>query len=367
MACFFITATYGDNSVFHYFRSLADELARRGHRVVLIVAGQRRDVVDRESNPSILTWPSLRPTKWRDAAFLYSLIREYRPDCLVGNFAAVNLCVLVGKVCGVPNRIAWYHSITQALETDSTLPKWKRALLKLRKRWVYRHATRIIANSAAAAKDVQTVFGTPGDKCLSLPFLLPEPRVRNDGGNADRVVCVGRLYRSKGQATLIRAAKRIRESAPNLTIEFIGDGPERQNYESLAASLGVGECCNFLGTLPLSEALSRVAAAAVSVTTSRNEALGLASVEAQSVGTPVVASAVDGITEVVLDGETGFLARPDDADAFAEKIVTLLENDELRRRFGKRALALFEGTFSNKNIARHADLFEGFARGPERK
>jgi glycosyltransferase involved in cell wall biosynthesis len=365
MACFFITASYGDNSVFNYFRALADELARRDHRVVLIVAGQRRDVVDRDGNPSVLTWPSARPTKWRDARFLYSLIRERRPDCVVGNFAAVNLCLLVGKLCGVPNRIAWYHSITRALDTDSSLPKWKRALLKLRKRWVYRHATRVIANSAAAAKDVQTVHGVAAAKCMSLPFLLPEPPFRNDGGNADKVVCVGRLYRSKGQATLIRAAGRIRESAPNLTIEFIGDGPERQNYEALAASLGVRDCCNFLGTLPLAEVITRVAAAAVSVTTSQNEALGLASVEAQSVGTPVVASAVDGITEVVLDGETGFLARPDDADAFAEKIVTLLKNDELRRRFGQRARSHFEGTFSNRNIARHADLFEGFVRGSE--
>jgi glycosyltransferase involved in cell wall biosynthesis len=360
MACFFITASYGANSVFNYFRALADELVRREHRVVLVVAGQRHDVVDPDGAPAIFTWPSMRPTKWRDAKFLYSLIRERQPDCVVGNFAAVNLCMLVGRLCGVPNRIAWYHSISRALETDSALPEWKQSLLKFRKRWVYHYATRIIANSAAAAKDIQAVFGVDAGKCMSLPFLLPEPQIRNDNENTDKVVCVGRLYRSKGQATLIRAAKRIRESAPNLTIDFIGDGPERRNYETLAASLGVRECCNFLGTLPLAEALSRVASAAVSVTTSQNEALGLASVEAQSVGTPVVASAVDGITEVVLDGETGFLAPPNDADAFAEKIVTLLKNDELRRHFGQRARAHFEGTFSNRNIARHADLFENF-------
>jgi len=366
MACFFITATYGDNSVFKYFRALADELARRDHRVILIVGGRRHDVVDRDSNPSILTWPSARPTKWRDAVFLYSLIREHRPDCVIGNFAAVNLCLLVGKICGVPNRIAWYHTITRAIDADSALPKWKRSFLKLRKRLVYRCATRIIANSMAAAKDAQKVYGVPDDKCMSLPFLIPDPPVRNSGGNSDKVVCVGRLYRSKGQATLIRAAKRIRESAPNVTIEFIGDGPERRNCEALAASLGVRDCCSFPGTLPLAEALTRVASAAVSVTTSWNEASGLASVEAQAVGTPVVASAVDGIMEVVLDGQTGFLARPDDADAFAEKIIALLKNDEMRRRFGLRAREHFEKTFSDRNIARHADLFERLVQYRER-
>ncbi len=360
MACFFITASYGDNSVYKYFRALADELARRGHRVLMIVAGQRHDVVDRDSNPSTLTWPSIRPTKWRDAVFLHSLIREHRPDCVIGNFAAVNLCALIGKLCGVPNRIAWYHSMTRAIETDNAAPAWKRSFLRLRKRWVYRQATLIIANSVAAAKDVQNVYGAPADKCVSLPFLIPEPAVRNSGANSEKVVCVGRLYRSKGQATLIRAAKRIRESAPNLKIEFIGDGPERSDYEALAASLGVGDCCSFLGTLPLSEALVRVASAAISVTTSQNEALGLASVEAQAVGTPVVASDVDGLAEVVVDGESGFLARPDDADAFAEKIITLLKDGEMRKRFGLRAREHFETNFSDKNIARHADLFEQF-------
>jgi len=361
MACFFITTSYIHNSVPNYFRALAGELARRDHRVVVIVADQRTDAVDRDSNPSILTWPSPRPTKWRDAVFLHSLLKKHRPDCIIGNFGAVNLCLTIGRICGVPSRIAWYHSIARALDTDSTLPEWKRSFLKLRKRWVYKLATRIIANSAAAAKDIQKVYGVPAGKCLSLPCLIPEPLARNSGENQDKLVCVGRLYRSKGQATLIRAAKRIRESAPNTTIEFIGDGPERQNYEALAATLGVADCCRFVGALPFSEVLIRMASATVSVTTSRNEALGMVSVEAQSVGTPVVASAVDGIIEVVIDGETGFLAQPDDPDDFAEKILALLKNPEMRSRFGMRAREHFEATFSNKNIARHAEILEQLA------
>src|SRR5262245_36936780 len=124
MACFFITASYGDNSVFKYFRALAEELARRNNRVVVIVAGQRYDAVDLDSNPSTLTWPSVRPTKWRDGTFLYSLIRERRPDCVIGNFAAVNLCLLLSKVCAVPNRIAWYHSMSSAVDIDNVAPKW---------------------------------------------------------------------------------------------------------------------------------------------------------------------------------------------------------------------------------------------------
>ncbi|MGH9841789.1 MAG: glycosyltransferase family 4 protein [Blastocatellia bacterium] len=362
MSTFFITTSYGDLSISKYFRALAEELARRGHCVVVIVAGQRHDVVNRESNPAFLTWPSPRPTGWRDAAFLYSLIREHRPDCIIGNFGAVNLCVLVGKLCGVPHRIAWYHSITRALDTDNTAHGWKRALRKLRKRWVYKFATGIIANSVAAARDAQAVYGVPAAKCRALPYLIPDPALQNHGELSNKVICVGRLNESKGQETLIRAAKRIREALPNVLIEFVGDGPERRRYESLAASLGVGDCCQFIGALPLSDVLPRVSFAAVSVTASRNEALGLANVEAHAVGTPVVASAVDGITEVVLDGVTGFLARPGDPEDFAEKIIRLLTNAGMRKEFGHRAREHFLATFCNKNIARHADLIEQIAK-----
>lgn len=363
MNSFFITTSYGDLSVSKYFRALAVELARRGRRVVVIVAGQRHDVVDRESNPSYLTWPSPRPTHWRDAAFLYSLIREHRPDCIIGNFGAVNLCVLVGKLCGVPHRIAWYHSIARALDTDSTASGWKRALLKLRKRWVYKFTTGIIANSGAAARDIQSVYGVPAAKCRTLPLLIPDPALHDSGERSDTVICVGRLNQSKGQETLIRAAKRIREAAPNVLIEFVGDGPERARYEALAASLAVQDCCRFIGALPLSDVLARMRSAAVSVTASRNEAFGLANVEAQAVGTPVVASAVDGITEVVLDGVTGFLARPGDPNDFAEKIIALLANAEMRLKFGRRAREHFLTTFCDKNIARHADVIEQIASG----
>jgi glycosyltransferase involved in cell wall biosynthesis len=362
MSEIFITTSYGDLSISKYFLGLSEELARRGHRITVIVAGQRRDVVNREGNPAFLTWPSQRPTGWRDAAFLYARIRERRPDCIIGNFGAVNWCMLIGGLCGVRRRIAWYHSITRALDADSTAPGWKRALLKLRKRGVYQSATDIIANSAAAARDIQAVYGVPAAKCRTLSYLIPDPPHHNDGNAANLVLCVGRLNRSKGQETLLRAAPRIRQAVPDVTIEFVGDGPERGAYERLAAELGVRDCCRFAGARSLTETLVRQSQAAVSVTTSRSEALGLACIEAQAAGTPVVASAVDGLAEVVRDGDTGYLVPPDDPDALAARVITLLTNPALRRRFGQRAREHFLATFCDRNLSRHADIIEEIAR-----
>jgi glycosyltransferase involved in cell wall biosynthesis len=81
-------------------------------------------------------------------------------------------------------------------------------------------------------------------------------------------------------------------------------------------------------------------------------------VEASSAGVPVVASNTGGIPEIVVDGETGFLVPPGDPRALAEKIILLLKNEDLRRRFGKAARARFESAFSVRNVSRHADFFE---------
>jgi glycosyltransferase involved in cell wall biosynthesis len=361
MARFFITTSYGDISVPHYFFALAGELVRRGHEVTMLVAGRRYDIEDPTGNPSILTWPSVRPTGWRDARFLYRLIRQRRPDCVVGNFAAVNLCLLVGWLGGVRRRVAWYHTMRQAIDADHAVSNWKRHFQKMRKGLVYRLATHIVANSQAAARDIQRVFGVPSEKCSALPILIPDPPQQNVVRLANKVVCVGRLNPSKGQATLIRALPLIRATCADVIVRFVGDGPERQGYEDLAASLGVADCCQFVGALPLQEALREMASAAVCVSTSQSEAFGLASVEAQGAGTPVVASAVDGIKEVVLDGETGYLAPGGDHAAFADKVSRLLVNQDLRRKFGLRAREHFVANFSNKNIARHADWLEGIA------
>lgn len=358
MAHFFISTSGGNQSIPHYFFALARELAHRGHQVTLLVSGQARASEEPARDVAILTWPSVRPTSWRDALFLSRLLRRHRPDCIIGNFAAVNLCLLLGWLHGTRVRVAWYHTMRQAIEADDSVPQWKWVWLKWRKRWVYRLATQIIANSRAAAADIQQVFGVVPAKCAVLPPLIPTPELVNRVRQPNKIVCVGRVTTAKGTATLIRALPLIRQVCPDTFAKLIGDGPARKDCEALAASLGVSEACQFTGTLPLPEVLQEMASAAVCVSPSESEAFGLVNAEAQAVGTPVVASAVDGICEVVLDGETGYLVPPRNHAALAEKIVALLTQRELQERLGQRARQHFVENFSHRNIGRHAELFE---------
>jgi len=76
--CFIIGVTLNDNPVASHFSALARQLAARGHKVVLITPHRMLELENADGNPAIYTWPSDRPTRFRDAAFLWRLIRLLR-------------------------------------------------------------------------------------------------------------------------------------------------------------------------------------------------------------------------------------------------------------------------------------------------
>ena len=361
MKTFFIATIHGGGSVFRYFHALGRELVSRGHRVVMIVDGQAHGETDEQGNPSILTWPSKTPTKWRDAVFLNSLITRYGPSCIISNFSAVNICSLVGWLRRVPARVAWSHTMTRQIEMDTDVSSWKRALLNRRRRMIYRFATQLVANSKAMSMDLQKMFRVSPGKIEIVYFLLPEPPCDLSAHRENMIVYVGRLSRSKGDDVLLRALPRIIGSCPDVTVEFLGKGPEQGNCESTAESLDVLGHCRFRGAVPLETVYERMSSAAIQVSMSIHEAFGLVNLEAHSVGTPAVASDVDGIREVVIDGETGFLFPPGDSDALSDKVIRLLQDDELRARMGRAARLHFERKFSSRHMSSHADCFESLA------
>ncbi len=356
-----IGTSWGTSAIATHFRMLAAALADRGHRVTVLVDGQRRDVESPTTNPAVYAWPSRRPTGWHDAAFLYRLIRRDRVDCTIANFGSVNVMTLVGWLTGVQARVAWYHTLSSAIDADSSLPRWKLRLLRLRKLPVYAAATHVIANSEAARDDACRTFGVPADKCHVFLNSLADPlehgpcALREPG----LVACVGRLHPCKGQDVLVRALARLRDTHPELRVEFVGDGPSRAECERLAAELGVADRCRFVGSVSHDAVFQRMASAAVVVVPSRSEAFGLVNAEALAVGTPVVASRVGGIPEVVRDGVDGFLVPPDDDRLLAERLSLLLSDETLRRQMSGNArqgfLERFEAT---KCIAEQVRFFE---------
>lgn len=162
------------------------------------------------------------------------------------------------------------------------------------------------------------------------------------------VVCVSRLVPRKGQDTLILALPAILARVPDAVLLIVGGGPYEPELRKLARETGVADAVRFTGAVPWAELPAHYGAGDVFAMPCRTrrggldvEGLGMVYLEASATGLPVVAGDSGGAPDAVLDGETGWVVHgggPPAAAAAesADRIVTLLQDPELRRRMGER-------------------------------
>lgn len=144
---------------------------------------------------------------------------------------------------------------------------------------------------------------------------------------------VARLHRQKGLSYLIKAAKKLSQAYPKVKVMIVGEGPQRHKLERLSKSLGLLDTVQFLGERK--DVIRIFSLFDVFVLPSLWEGLPYAVIEAGALGLAVVASNIDGNSEIIRDGETGVLVPPKDTDALAMSIIRLLSNEDTRNRLGK--------------------------------
>ncbi len=176
--------------------------------------------------------------------------------------------------------------------------------------------------------------------------------------SAPLIGMVSNLNRSiKGIEYFLHAVPKILEAVPTARFLILGGGRLRPRYEALAQQLGVAEAIEFAGH---QQDIGRFYRAMdVSVLTSLSEGLSITLLESMAYGLPVVVTDVGGNPEVVVEGETGFVVPPKDVDAFVERVVTLLKDEDLRKRFGSAARARATSEFSMARVNdRYLKLYE---------
>ena len=155
------------------------------------------------------------------------------------------------------------------------------------------------------------------------------------------------LNYNKHQDLLIDVVNILKDKIPNIKLLLAGSGTLENEYKEQVKQLGVGNNIEFLGyrgDIPDLLMLSDIA-----VASSRREGLPVNVMEAMATGLPVVATDVRGHSDLVKDGENGYLVRLDDIKGFAKAIENLYKDEKLRNKFGKNGIEMVK-KYSLNNV-----------------
>ena len=147
-----------------------------------------------------------------------------------------------------------------------------------------------------------------------------------------RILFVGRLEKMKGVDTLLQTMTKLPSQAH---LHVVGDGSLRRQLELRASKLDLGDRVTFKGFIPITEVYEEFAKADIFCGLSRSEAFGNVFVEAQAAGCAVVGTNIEGIPDIVSHGKTGLLVAPDDPEAAAKAISSLLGDTSLKKRLAE--------------------------------
>jgi glycosyltransferase involved in cell wall biosynthesis len=231
---------------------------------------------------------------------------------------------------------------------------------------------RVIAVSNEVRERYRVTLGVPAAKLAVVRngILIPQAIEPRDSGlraqlirgRPDFVVLTpARFHEQKGHVYLLEAAARV----PDTTFVLAGDGELRPAMEQRARDLGVMDRCVFLGHR--SDVPALLAAADVFVLPSLFEGLPISILEAMAAERPVIATAVGGTDEAVVNGATGLLVPPRDPAALAAAISRLRAEPALARRLAQAGRARVEADFSSEATARGVmQIYEGLVAAHSR-
>ena len=367
------------NGAARFAERLASGLVRHGHEVHIIAAstdsthGSRiemhdgsRMMVHRMRSHRV---PQHKTLRWTQPIGLSSeirrILRKVKPDALhiqshllMGRFA-----IQAAKGSGL-RMIATNHVMPENLIKYSLLPKFTH---KAAMRITWADAGRILRKMDAlttptrrAAELLETAAGVTG--VLAISCGIDASRFANatstDNKNP-RFLFLGRLDDEKRIHILLQAVAKLTEH-PNVIVELVGDGGERDNLSRLATQLGIADRVIFTGHISDQDLPAAYERCTAFVMPSIAELQSIATMEAMASGRPVIAADAMALPHLVHDGDNGYLFPPDDAVALADRLRRILNADQQElNRLSENSLHLIQSHDIERTIRIFENLYVG--------
>jgi glycosyltransferase involved in cell wall biosynthesis len=293
-------------------------------------------------------------TIWRLARY----IRQHRIDLVYTNTIALFESAFAARLARVPH--VWHvHEVVRdhaRMRQVLPLPWIKRLLLGLSDAILYEsHSAMKVCEGEKPSPRSHVVYNSLRLAPQARPSADAPGRRRCGIAASEKVVgFIGQFNDRKNPLLLIRALARLKDRG-NVRLVFAGEGPLRGEMAALMESLGVADLCLILDfqedirwVLEMIDLL---------VLPSKEESFGLVLVEAGAYGKPVIATRTEGPCEIVVDGETGFLVRPDDPEELAGRMEQVLSGAADGERMGRAAARRVQELFSApRNAARTEEV-----------
>lgn len=303
-----------------------------------LVVHEKIDVVHVQNNFPLISPAVYYAAKEGGAAVVQS-IRNYRLACIAGTlFRDGRVCTdCVGRAVAVHGII---HGCYRGSRTASLLVASMQSMHSAM--GTYREKVDVYVAISRFIVDIVTQSGIPREKIVVKPnCVAPDPGPGDGSGHF--ALFVGRLTPEKGLRTLLSA---WREIGGDLPLKIVGDGADR----------GVGELesegVEWIGRLAASDVLELMGAATVVIVPSVwYEPFGRVAIEAYAKGTPVIASRVGGLAELVKEGETGYGFESDNPASLVEAVRKLLSDPNRLASMRSAARAEYLASYTGKQTA----------------
>jgi len=226
----------------------------------------------------------------------------------------------------------------------------------------------VLALSDFSKRDISGAYRIPSSKIAVTyagvdPCFAPDTSHRRRDGDAPfSLLFCGRLngpHEQKGIDVLLKSLPTVL-SRHQVVLNVIGTGPRLDQYRALARELGVEQNVRFLGFVEHDQMPAHYARAHLFVLPSRRESFGLVLAEAMACGLPVVATTAGAIPEVVKDGVTGVLVPPDDPEALASALGSLLNDHSRMKAMGAAGAERVRERFTWEKVAER--VVDGYHR-----
>jgi len=347
-----------------HIRRWASSLAARGLEVFLL--SRRQVPVDGAEllAAEVPPWAPWRPGRWtqRRRAMLRRAIRRVRPN-------VVNVHYL-GPFSIFPEDLGGARLLVNTWGSDVIPLTPEPPGRRRRKTRVLHAADRLMSSSDHLARATCEYAGLPRERVVTNHWGVELDKFGPPGTPIDEPVVgfVKSFQPHYGPHTLLAAFAEVAQAIPGAKLLMAGRVDQlRSELERQAEALGISGQVEWLGHVGYGEVPGLFRRMAVSAMPSTREAFGMAAIESQAMGIPVVASTAGGLPEVIVDGQTGLLVPPDDPKALAGALIRVLSDRELGHRLGRQARAHVEANFDwNATVDRMVAVYEGMVSGAER-